>query len=66
MIELLARDSFGIYILHPVFQHLMTRYLDPLSWPAVASDVALSVVPLVLSIAVTHLLRRLPGFADKL
>jgi len=65
LIALLADFSFGIYIIHPLFQHLLVRVVDIVTWPAVVADLAMTVVSLVLSIAFIWLLRFVPGFRGK-
>ena len=66
VVTLLADYSFGIYILHPVFQHLMLQLLEVTAYPAAAFDLAVTLIPLALSVPTVWLLRKLPCFADKL
>lgn len=61
-VSLLASYSFGIYICHPLFQHVMAALFDLGSWPALGADVALVLVPLLASIALVWLLRHIKGF----
>ena len=65
LIELLADYSFGIYIVHPVFQHALVMLVDPLPYNAVLVTVVLTVTALVLSVALIWLLRKIPGFKGK-
>lgn len=65
-IAVLADYSFGIYLIHTVFQHLLAMNVDLAAYPAVLVDVVLTVVPLALSVASVWLLRLIPGFKDKL
>ena len=58
--------SFGIYITHPIFDHLLMRLLDAAHMNAVVLAAIMIVVPLVASTLLTLVLRRIPGFADKL
>ena len=64
-VRVLADYSFGIYLVHPAFQHLLVMAYDPMAYPAIVTDVALTVVPLVASVLTVWLLRLLPGFHDK-
>ena len=66
LVALIADYSFGIYLVHPIFQHLAVRYLDVAAYPAVLFDVGLAVVSLALSVPTVWLLRKIPGFSDKL
>lgn len=66
LVRILADYSFGIYLIHPVFQHLLVMAYDPMAYPAVVTDVALTVVPLAASVLAVWLLRLVPGFRDKL
>lgn len=58
----IARYSFGIYIVHPLFAHAILLFIDPLACPAGLYELVLSLVSLVGSIAVTWALKKLPGF----
>lgn len=58
----IARYSFGIYLVHPLFGHIALRLWDPLDFPPVTYEALLFVVAVAGSVAVTWLLRRLPGF----
>jgi len=66
LVELLADYSFGIYLLHPVFQHLAVEVVNLSVYPAVAVDVTLTVVPLLLSVVAVWVLRLVPGFKGKI
>lgn len=66
VVALLADYSFGIYLVHPVYQHLIVEAVDVAAYPAVLFDVGLALVSLALSIPTVWALRKLPGFADKL
>ncbi len=65
LVELLANYSFGIYLVHPMFQHLMVRYVNPVLYNGLLVTVVISLVSLALSVAFIWLLRKLPGFKDK-
>lgn len=65
VIAVLADYSFGIYLIHPAFQHLMVMAFDPLAYPVVVVDAALTLVPIPLSIASIWVLRHIPGFKGK-
>ena len=65
LVQLLADFSFGIYLVHPVFQHLAVEYLNLSRYPAIPINLALVLVPLVLSIVLIWLLRFIPGFKGK-
>ena len=64
--KVLADYSFGIYVLHPVFNHALAMFVDLSAWPLAAVQLALVVGGIVLSIALTWLIRRIPAFSDKL
>ena len=66
VITLLADYSFGIYLIHPLFQHLMTMAPAFMGYPAILVDGAMTIVPLFLSIASVWLLRLIPGFKGKI
>lgn len=65
LIGLLADYSFGIYLIHPAFQHAMVAYVNPVPYHPVLATTVLTIVPLALSIVFTWLLRRIPLFRDK-
>lgn len=56
----LAQDSFGIYLLHPIFIHLVLRYVDALLWPPVLFEAVFFAVVLAASALTTRLLRHVP------
>lgn len=57
-----ARYSFGIYVIHPLFGHLALLFTNPLDYPTGIYELVVIVVSVVGSIALTWLLKRLPGF----
>ena len=65
-VAVLADYSFGIYLIHPLFQHLLVRLTDVVSWPAALAALTLTAVPLVLSVAFVWVARLIPGVRDKL
>ena len=65
LIGLLSDYSFGIYLVHPVWQHVLVLLFDPARYPAVVVDVGLLIVSTALSIATIWILRLLPPFRDK-
>lgn len=65
LVQVLADYSFGIYLIHPAFQHLFVRLVDVAAYPAVLVSLVLVAVPLVLSIGFIWLLRRIPCFKGK-
>lgn len=58
----IARYSFGIYVIHPLFGHLAVRFTDPLAYPAGLYELVVFAVSVAGSMAITWLLKRLPGF----
>ena len=56
----LARDSFGVYVIHPFFIHVAIMLVDPLALPPALYEVALFAATLAASVASTRLLRRVP------
>ena len=66
LVELLADYSFGIYLLHPVFQHLAVEKLNLAAYPAVPVDLAMTVVPLLLAVVAVWVLRLVPGVKGKI
>lgn len=58
----LARYSFGVYLIHPLFGHLALMLTNPLDYPPVLYEVAVIAMATVGSVALTWLLKRLPGF----
>lgn len=61
-LAIVSKYSFGVYIVHPLFAHLVLRFVDPLVYPAGLFEVALIAISVVGSVALTWLLRLLPGF----
>ena len=64
-VALLADYSFGIYLLHPLFQHLMALSSEVVHAPTFVADTGMVVIPLVLSVVCVRVLRLTPVFADK-
>lgn len=60
LVDHLAHDSFGIYLLHPVFIHIVLRLVNPLVMPPVLYEMAFFAVVLAASVGATRLLRRVP------
>lgn len=65
VVAVLADYSFGVYLIHPAFQHALVRIYDMVALPAVAADLAMAIVPLLLSVAFIAAIRLLPGFKGK-
>lgn len=63
---LLADYSFGIYLVHPVFLHLLALVVDPAALSGLVADALFLLVPLALSLVSAWVLRRIPGFGDKI
>ena len=63
-VDELARDSFGIYIIHPLFIHVGLLFAGPLVAVPALYEVAFSVAVLAASVASTRVLRRIPLFED--
>lgn len=61
LLDVLAKDSFGIYVIHPLFIHLAIILVPlgvayvPLAW-----EVGLTVLSVILSVLSTRLLRKVP------
>lgn len=62
----LARDSFGIYLFHPLFGHLAIWFTNYAAVPVPALQLGIFAVGVVGSVVLTRVLRLLPGFGDKL
>ena len=60
MVDCLAKDSFGIYLFHPLFVHLVLMIVDPLSFPPILFEALLYVAVVAASIVLTRLLRHAP------
>jgi peptidoglycan/LPS O-acetylase OafA/YrhL len=65
-IDLLAKDSFGIYVLHPLFVHLALMKIDPMAFPPVVFELGFIAIVIAASMALTRLLRRVPFLGDLL
>ena len=61
---LLADRSFGIYVIHPLFLHVIVRVVSPLSMPWGVYEALAFAVALAGSVVAVGLLRRIPGFAS--
>ncbi|MBR3224872.1 MAG: acyltransferase [Atopobiaceae bacterium] len=60
VVDYLAKDSFGIYLLHPLFVHLILMVFDPLLLPPILFEALLYVAVVAGSIVLTRLLRHVP------
>lgn len=60
VVEALARDSFGIYLLHPLFIHVALLMVNPQVLVPGLFEVALFAGSLLASVACTRALRHLP------
>ena len=60
IVDELARDSFGIYVLHPLFLHVFLLFVGPYMLPPVILEALLLVAALVCSVAATRIVRKLP------
>ncbi len=56
----LARDSFGIYLIHPLFIHLGLMLVDPVALLPVLYEGVFAGLALLASVFTTRLLRRVP------
>ena len=56
----LARDSFGIYLIHPLFIHLGLILVDPVALVPVLYESVFAGLALLASVFTTRLLRRVP------
>lgn len=65
IVAVLADYSFGIYLIHPAFQHALVRLFDMVALPAVVADLAMALVPLLLSVVFIAVIRMIPGFKGK-
>ncbi|MBP3885468.1 MAG: acyltransferase family protein, partial [Olsenella sp.] len=66
LVSLLARDSFGIYLFHPLFAHLAVRMPIATELPLLVVQLAIVVSGVVGSVVITRVLRLLPCFREKL
>ena len=62
----LARDSFGVYLMHPLFGHLAIWFIDYRALSVPALQAGIFVAGVLGSVALTRALRLLPGFRDKI
>ena len=60
---LLADRSFGVYVIHPVFLHVLVRVLDPLAFPPGVYELLAFTVTLGGSLLLVDLVRRIPVVA---
>jgi surface polysaccharide O-acyltransferase-like enzyme len=60
LVESLARDSFGVYVLHPLFVHVVLLGVGPTVLPSPLFEVVLFAVALGGSIVLTRVMRRVP------
>ena len=58
--QVLAQDSFGIYVIHPLFVHVALMAMDPIAWPPVVYECTFFVVVTAASVAATRVLRHVP------
>jgi surface polysaccharide O-acyltransferase-like enzyme len=65
-VSLLARDSFGIYLFHPLFGHVAMRVPQLVALPLPVLQLVIVVSGVAGSVLVTRVLRLLPGFRDKI
>ena len=63
--SVLADYSFGIYLIHPLFQHMVVAVPGFLDMPLFAAIAIVAFVSLVLSVPAIWLLRFIPGFKGK-
>ena len=59
-VSALARDSLGVYVIHPLFVHLALLAVSPEPFPPVVFEVTFFVAVLLCSVAATRLFRRIP------
>ena len=60
LVGLVAQDSFGIYVIHPLFVHAILMVWDPRQAIPMLAELGFFCVVLLLSITTTRLLRRVP------
>ena len=65
LVALLADRSFGVYVVHPLFLHVLVRVLDPLAFPPGVYEVLAFAVTLGGSLVLVDVVRRIPGFAAR-
>lgn len=56
----IARDSFGIYVIHPLYVHLALLVADPMAMPPVLAELALFIFVLVATIMTVRAIRHVP------
>lgn len=56
----LSRDSFGIYVIHPLYIHIALMLVDPATVPPVLLELGLTAAVTLATVATVHLLRRVP------
>ena len=66
LVTALADRSFGIYVVHPLFLHVIVRVVDPLAFPAGVYELLAFAVTLLGSMALVDLVRRIPGVAGRI
>lgn len=66
MVASLADLSFGIYVVHPLFLHVLIRVLDPLAFPTGVFELMAFVITMVGSVLLVKAVRLLPGFAERI
>ena len=64
--QALARDSFGIYLIHPLFVHLAMLVVTPERLVPVVYEATLFAAVLLASVLATRVLRRIPFLQDVL
>ena len=62
LVERLAQDSFGVYVIHPLFIHVGLMLIPPTLMVPVVYELSFALVAVVLSALVTRVLRLLPVF----
>lgn len=62
----IADASLGIYILHPLFMHLILLYGDPLKYPPLLLQISMFVIAMLMSTILTRCLKKLALFRGKL
>ena len=63
---LLADYSFGIYVVHPFFLHVITHLVNPLAIPVVLYELMALTIALAGSLGVVWLVRHIPGFEGRI
>ena len=66
LVDALADKSFGIYVVHPLFLHVIVRAVDPLAFPAGVYELLAFAVTLAGSVVLVEVVRRIPGFAGRI